>query len=133
MKYRHSAFATARYGSGRASMRALSRLYCLFCSSDPVTISIHFGAISLASFVELFQTFRQEAPRLPELIEVFPPVSVERVHAAGRPFLRRDLLHVDQASLLDPDQHRVDGAFDDVGEASLPKPRRDLVSVGGPG
>src|SRR5215471_16213058 len=103
MKYRHSAFATARYGSGRASMRALSRLYCLFCSSEPVTSSIHFGAISPASFVQLLQSFREEAPGPPELFQVLPSSSVEGIHLARRPLLRRDLLHIDQAALLDPD------------------------------
>src|SRR5437588_6427552 len=132
MKYRHSAFATVRYGPGRAAMRTLSRLYCFFCSSDPVTSSIHFGAISPASFVKLFQSFREEAPGPPELFEVFPSLCVEGVHLARGPFLRRDLLHVDQSALLVPDQQRIDGAFRDVGEALLPQPRRDLVAVRGP-
>src|SRR5215471_3765038 len=85
MKYRHSAFATARYGSGRASMRALSRLYCFFCSSDPVTSSIHLGAISPASLMELLQSFREEAPDPPEPFEAFPSLRVEGTAGAVGP------------------------------------------------
>src|SRR6476661_8930350 len=131
MKYRSSAFAAVPYGSGRASMRALSCLYCFFCSSDPVTSSIHFGVISLASFAELFEPFCEEAPGPPELFEIFLSLSVEGVDLARRPLLRGDLLHVDEAALLDPDQQRVDGALGDVGEALLPQPCRDLVAVRG--
>src|ERR1700686_371742 len=129
MKYRHSAFATLRYGSGRPSMRALSRLYCFFCSRDPVTSSINFGAISFASFLELFELFCEEAPCPPELFEIFLSVSVERIHLARRPLDGRDLLHVDEALLLEPDEEGVDGAFGDVGEALVPQPGRDLVAV----
>src|SRR5262245_2093114 len=132
MKYRCSAFATVPYGSGRASMRSLYCLYCFFFSSEPVTTSIHFAAISLASFMELFEPFSEEAPGPPELFEVFPSLSVEGIHLARRPLLRGDLLHIDEAPLLDPDQQRIDGAFRDVGEALLPQPRRDLVAVRGP-
>src|ERR1700693_156996 len=132
MKYRHSAFATVRYGSGRASMRALSRLYCFFCSSDPVTSSINFGAISFASFLEPFELFREEAPRPPELFEIFLSLSVERIHLARRSLDGRDLLHVDQTLLLVPDEQGGDGAFGDAGEALLPQPSRDLVAVRGP-
>src|SRR6266487_3473461 len=132
MKYRSSAFAAVPYGSGRASMRALSCLYCFFCSSDPVTSSIHFAAISLASFAELFEPFCEEAPGPPELFEIFLSLSVEGIHLAWRPLLGRDLLHVDEALLLDPDEQGVDGALGDVGEALLPQPRRDLVAVRGP-
>src|SRR5215468_3663439 len=82
MKYRSSAFATVPYGSGRASMRALSFLYCFFCSSEPVTSSIHFAAISLASFAELFEPFCEEAPGPPELFEIFLSLSVEDVDGA---------------------------------------------------
>src|ERR1700731_1664217 len=120
MKYRHSAFATVRYGSGRASMRTLSRLYCFFCSSDPVTSSINFGAISLASLMELFEPFSEEAPGPPELFEIFPPLSVEGIDLARRPLLRRDLLHIDQAAQFDPHEQGVDGALGDVGQAPLP-------------
>src|SRR5512135_1065504 len=132
MKYRCSAFATVPYGSGRASMRALYRLYCFFCSSDPVTRSIHFAAISLASFAEQFQPFFEEAPRPPELFEIFLSLSVEGVDLARRPLLGGDLLHVDEPALLDPDQQRVDRPFGDVGKALLAQPCRDLVAVRGP-
>src|SRR6476620_8918144 len=111
MKYRSSALATLPYGSGRASMRALYCLYCFFCSSDPVTSSIHFAAISLASFVELFQSFCEEAPRPPELFEICLSPSVEGIDLARRPLLRRDLLHVDEAALLAPDEQREDDAL----------------------
>src|SRR5919106_1395099 len=82
--------------------------------------------------MELFETFSEEAPGPPELFEVVPSLRVEGIHLARRPLLRRDLLHVDQAAMLDPDQQRIDGAFRDVGEALLPQPRRDLVAVRGP-
>src|SRR5437763_640342 len=113
-------------------MRALYCLYRFFWSREPVTTSIHFGAISIASFLELGKPFSEEAPGPPELIEVFATRSVERVHAARGALLRRDLLHVDQAALLDPDQQCVDGALGDVGEPLLAEPRRDLVPVGRP-
>src|SRR5262245_33033080 len=132
MKYRCSAFAALPYGSGRASMRALYCLYCFFCSSDPVTSSIHFAAMSVDSFVELFQSFREEAPRPPELFEIGLSVGVERVHLAGRPLLGRDSLDVDEAALLAPDQQRIDGALGDLGEALFAQPRRDLIAVRGP-
>src|SRR6478735_3164755 len=132
MKYRSSAFAAVPYGSGRASIRALYCLYCFFCSSDPVTNLIHFADSSLASFAELFEPFCEEAPGPPELFEIFLSLSVEGVDLARRPLLRGDLLHVDEAALLDPDQQRVDGALGDVGEALLAQPRRDLVAVRGP-
>ena len=51
MTYRCIALAAVAYGSGSASMRALSFLYCFFSSSDPVRSSIHFAAISVLSFV----------------------------------------------------------------------------------
>src|SRR6476620_11013619 len=132
MKYRSSAFAAVPYGSGRASIRALYCLYCFFCSSDPVTNSIHFAAISLASFAELFEPFCEEAPGPPELFEIFLSLSVEGIDLARRPLLGRDLLHVDETALLDPDQQRVDGALGDVRETLLPQPRRDLVAVRSP-
>src|SRR6476469_3124088 len=131
MKYRSSAFATLPYGSGRASMRALYCLYCFFCSSDPVTRSIHFAAISLASFAEPFQPFCEEAPGPPELFEICPSLSVEGIDLARRPLLGRDLLHVDEAALLDPDQQGVDRALGNVGEPLIAQPRRDLVAVRG--
>ena len=36
-------FATVPYGSGSASIRALYCLYCFFCSSDPVRVSIQLA------------------------------------------------------------------------------------------
>ena len=54
---------------------------------------------------------------------------VQRVDLARRPLLGRDLLDVDEAALLDPDQQGVDGALGDVGEALLAQPGRDLVAV----
>jgi hypothetical protein len=79
-----------------------------------------------------FDTFSEGAPRPPELFEIFLPSRVEGVHLARRPLLGRDLLYVDEAALLDPDQQRVNGALDDVGEALLPQPGGDLVAVRGP-
>src|SRR5678816_24144 len=81
--------------------------------------------------MELFEPFSEEAPGPPELFEVLPSLGVEGVHLARRPLLRRDLLHVDEAALLDPDEQRVDGAFGDVGKALLPQPCRDLVAIRG--
>src|SRR5829696_1917066 len=80
----------------------------------------------------MFQPFSEEAPRPPELFEIFPSLSVEGIHLARRPLLGRDLLHVDEALLLDPDEQGVDGALGDAGEALPPQPRRDLVAVRGP-
>ena len=63
-------------------MRALYCLYCFFCSSDPVRVSIHLAAmISSPSsagvdVVELFDPFGEEAPRPPELFEVFAPCAL---------------------------------------------------------
>jgi hypothetical protein len=82
--------------------------------------------------VEPFEPFSEEAPGPPELFEIFLSLSVEGIHLARRPLLGRDLLHVDEAALLDPDQQRVDGALGDIGEALLPQPCRDLVAVRGP-
>src|SRR5512139_103617 len=130
MKYRWNALTVLRYGSGRASTRALSFLYCFFCSSEPVTASIHLATTSVTSFTELFDTFPEEAPRPPELVELGPAPVVERVDLARRALLGGDLLDVDQAALLDPDEQGVDGALGDVGEALLPQPRGDLVAVG---
>src|SRR3954453_22907714 len=132
MKYRWKALATLAYGSGRAAIRALYCLYCLFCSSDPVTSSIHFAAMSTASFAELFESVGEKGPRPPEVVEVFAPLGVEGVHLARRPLLGGNLLHVDEPALLDPDEQRVDRSFGDVAEALLPQPARDLVAVGGP-
>ena len=81
--------------------------------------------------MELFEPFREEAPRPPELFEILLPLSVERIHLARRPLLGRILLHIDEASLLDPDEQRVDGALGDIGETLFPQPRRDLVAVRG--
>src|SRR5918993_3136923 len=79
--------------------------------------------------VELFDPFYEEAPGPPELFEVLAAQPVQRVDLARRPLLGRDLRHVHEAALLDPDQQRIDGALDDVGEALLAQPRRDLVAV----
>src|SRR5262245_18388228 len=81
--------------------------------------------------MELVQSFKEEAPGAPELFEVFAALSVGGVHLAARPLQGRDLLHVDEAPLLDPDEQRVDGALGDVGKALLPKPLRDLVDLRG--
>src|SRR6266540_5890150 len=81
--------------------------------------------------MELFEASCEEAPGPPELFEIVPSLSVQGIHLARRPLLRRDLLHVDEAALLDPDEQRVDGALGDVGEALLPQPCRDLVAVRG--
>ena len=117
-------------------MRALYCLYCFFCSSEPVRVSIHLRPWLLSFFlrvfdavVELFDPFCEEAPGPPELFELLSAQRVQRVDLARRPLLRRDLLHVHEAALLDPDEQRVDGALDDVGEALLAQPRRDLVAV----
>src|SRR5208283_5456457 len=82
-----------------------------------------------ASFAELSEPVCEEAPGPPEFFEISPSVSVEGVHLARRPLLGGDLLHVDEAALLDPDEQGVDGPFGDVGEARLPQPCRDLVAV----
>src|SRR5580700_8836049 len=82
--------------------------------------------------MELFKSFREEAPRAPELLEIFLSLRVERIHLARRPLVGRDLLHVDEALLLEPDEQGVDGAFGDVREALLAQPCRDLIAVGGP-
>src|SRR6478735_9310333 len=79
--------------------------------------------------VELFDPFGEEAPAPPELLEVLAASGVERVDLARRTLLGRDLLDVGEAALLDPDEEGVDGALDDVGEASLAQPSRDLVAV----
>jgi hypothetical protein len=82
--------------------------------------------------VELFEPFSEEAPRPPELFEILLSLSVEPIHLARRSHLGRDLLHVDEVALLDPDKQGIDGAFGDVGEALLAQPCRDLVAVSGP-
>src|SRR6478752_6813580 len=116
MKYRCIAFAAVPYGSGRASMRALSCLYCFFCSSDPVRVSIHFAVMSVLSFcvasccvvrdvaLEPADSFRKEGPRPEKLFELLSPLGVERIDFARRPFLGRHLLHIHEAPLLDPDE-----------------------------
>src|SRR4051794_31182898 len=119
-------------------MRAMACLYCFFCSSEPVRVSIHFAAISVLSFVvrildlvvELCDAFCEEAPGPPELFEVLATDRVERVDLARRPLLGRHLGDVDETALLDPDQQRVDGALDDVREPFFTQPCRDLVAVG---
>ena len=133
MKYRWSAFATVPYGSGRASMRALYCLYCFFCSSEPVSgLDPLCGHDHFSPSVELFDTFSEEAPGPPELVRGIPvPAALREYTLRGGPFSGRDLLHVDEAALLDPDEQGVNGAFGDVGEALLPQPRRDLVAVRG--
>src|SRR6478735_9092782 len=137
MRYRCIAFAAVPYGSGRVSMRALSCLYCFFCSSDPVRDSIHFATISVLSFyvgffdvgLELSDPLREEAPRPPELFKLLAPLRIERIHLAGRPLHGRDLLHVDEATLLDTDEQGVNGSLDEIGKALLSQPGRDLVAV----
>src|SRR5918993_5529668 len=100
-------------------MRALSCLYCFFCSRDPVRASIHFATMSVPfSFVlvsEPFDTFCEEAPGPPELAELVAPLRVEGVHLPRRSLLGGHLLHVHEAALLDPHEQGVHGAFDDVG------------------
>ena len=64
-------------------------------------------------------------------VELFAPLRVERIHLARRSLLGRDLLHIHEAPLLDADEQRVDGAFDEVREALLAQSRRDLVAVRG--
>src|SRR4030095_10924150 len=106
-------------------MRALYCLYCFFCSSDPVRVSIHLAAPSVLFFAggagELFNPFREEAPRPPEHVELFSTMRVERVHLAWWALLGRPLLHVHEAPLLDPDEQGVDGAFDEFGESFVPQ------------
>src|SRR6478735_2274163 len=99
MRYRCRALAVAPYGSGSASMRALAALYCFFCF-----IHVAMSAVFLS---ELLQSFRQEAPRRPELVEVRPALGVEREDLARWALGGRDLLHVHVAALLDPDQQGV--------------------------
>src|ERR1700754_4259625 len=91
-----------------------------------------FLSMVISSFAELFEPFREEAPGPPELFEIGLSLSVEGVHLARWPLLGGDLLHVDEATPLDPDQQRVDGALGNVGEAPIPQRRRDLVAVRGP-
>src|SRR4051794_24357729 len=79
--------------------------------------------------VELLDPFGEEAPAPPELFEVLAAQCVQRVDLARRPLLGRDLRHVHETALLDPDQQRIDGALRDVGEALLAQPRGDLVAV----
>ena len=87
---------------------------------DPLGGHAQFSPSSLVlDVVELFDPFREEAPGPPELVELLLALGVERVHLAWRPLLGRNLLHVDEAALLDPDEQGVDGALDDVGEALL--------------
>src|SRR3954462_14074835 len=127
------AFAAETYGSGSPSMRALSCRYCFFCSSDPVTVSIHLAATSVLSScvlgMELGDAFGQEAPRRPEPVQLFPALGVDRVHLSRRALLRGNSLDVHEPALLDPEQDRVDGSLDDGREALVPQPRRDLVPV----
>src|SRR5215207_5790260 len=102
-------------------MRALSCLYCFFCSRDPVRASIHFATMSVPfSFVlvvELFDTFCEEAPGPPELAELFAAARIQRIDLPRRALLGRHLLDVHEAALLDSNEQGVHRAFDDVGEA----------------
>src|ERR1019366_7481985 len=82
--------------------------------------------------MEVFELFSEEAPRPPELLEIVPSLRVKRIHLARRPLLGRDLLHIDESLVLEPDEQGVDGALGDVGEALFPQPCRDLVAVRGP-
>jgi hypothetical protein len=63
--------------------------------------------MSGASLLEPFQTFCEEAPRPPELIEVVPSAGVDGVDLARRSLFRRDLLDVDEAALLDAASSRA--------------------------
>src|SRR3954452_4756189 len=100
-------------------MRALYCRYAFLSSSDPVRNSIHFAAMSVLSFVELFDTFCEEAPRAPELFKLFTAQRVDGIHLARWALLGRDLLHIDEAALLDAHEQGVDGAFDEIREALL--------------
>src|SRR6476619_1871839 len=110
MKYRWSAFATVPYGSGRASRRALYCLYCFFCSSEPVRVSIQF-AISVVPFgvflLNVCHAVRERVPTPPELPELISSALVERVHLARRTLLGRHLLDVDEPLLLDAHEDGV--------------------------
>ena len=119
-------------GRARAAPRCApcTCLYCFFCSSDPVTSSIHFAA--MVTSPPSWSCSSRSARKLQVLqnsSRYSPSLGVERVDLARRALLGRDLLHVDEAALLDPDEQRVDGALGDVGEALLAQPRRDLVAV----
>ena len=49
-----------------------------------------------------------------------PPLRIERIDLARRPLLRRDLLHVHEAPLLDAHEQGVDGALGEVREPLAP-------------
>src|SRR4051794_31059480 len=87
-----------------------------------------FGAF----LTEPFEPFSEEAPGLPEFVEIFPSLSIQGIHLARRPLLRRHLIHGNEAAPLESDQQRVDSAFSDIRKALLPQPRRDLVAIRGP-
>src|SRR5690606_20661760 len=97
-------------------MRALSCRYCFFCSSDPVSASIHFLVMSVLSFgggfgccggVELCDAIREEARGRPELGVLLLAPGVEGEHLARGALLARHLLHVDEPLLLDAHEQRV--------------------------
>ena len=91
-------------------MRALYSRHRRLSPIDLCDESDHFESdMSSASFAELFEPFCEEAPGPPELFEIVLSLSVEGVDLARRPLLGGDLLHVDEAALLDPDEQRVDG------------------------
>src|SRR5215217_1988384 len=136
MKYRWKASAVARYGSGRASSRAFACLYCFFCSSDPVSASIHFAVMSVLLVglvrvvrVQLFDALGEGVPGRPELRQLVRALRIEGVHLAGRALLARHLLDIDESALLDAHQQGVDGALGGVGEAVLAQACGDVVSV----
>ncbi|MBG9885373.1 hypothetical protein ABE10_01980, partial [Bacillus toyonensis] len=70
----------------------------------------------------MLDAFGEEAPRLPELLELVLPLRVEGVDLAWRSLLGGDLLDVDETALLDAHEERVHGALGDVGEALVPQP-----------
>src|SRR6478752_1407054 len=105
MRYRCSAVAVAAYGSGSASMRALAALYCFFCF-----IHVAMSAVFLS---ELLQSFRQEAPRRPELVEVRPALGVLGEPLVAEP--RRDLVPVRRASGQDREHDPLERPLEHLG------------------
>src|SRR5690606_20560884 len=107
---------------------ALAFLYCFLCSSDPVSASIHFAAMSILSFgggsggrggAELIDPLGDEGPGVPELGELLLAPSVQGVHLARGSLLTGDLLDVDETLLLDAYEECIDGALGDLDEAPL--------------
>src|SRR5690606_14776601 len=102
------AVAAVRWGSASASMRALALRYCFFCSSDPVSASIHLAVMSvlLACGVQFSDALCEEGPGPPELGELLLALRVQGEHLARRPLLTGHLLDIDQALLLDAHEQR---------------------------